>query len=58
MTIGDAPICVKCDRYHKNDKSDFKCDAYPDGIPFEIIKGEIDHHAPYKGDRGLQFKAA
>jgi len=56
MTIGDEPICIKCTRYHKNDNSDFKCDAYPDGIPFEIIMGDVDHHEPYKGDHGLQFK--
>jgi hypothetical protein len=30
-------------------------DAFPDGIPEEIWKGENYHTKPYYGDSGIQF---
>jgi hypothetical protein len=32
------------------------CEAFPGGIPKAILTGKVDHHKPYKGDRGYQFK--
>ena len=32
------------------------CDAYPAGIPDEILLGELDHHNPLPGDNGIQFE--
>lgn len=44
-------ICNDCIHYHK----DATCDAFPGGIPKEIIsKGE--HETPYPGDNGIQFE--
>ena len=57
MTIGSIPICDECKHYHATDNNDFKCDAYPEGIPIEIITNEIDHHKPYKGDQGIKFES-
>jgi hypothetical protein len=38
------------------------CDAFPEGIPTEILLGVFDHHAPYESegldDGGLQFTPA
>lgn len=31
------------------------CDAFPDGIPLEILKGEFDHTKGYIGDKGIRF---
>jgi len=50
--------CLEC--IHKlprkrGDKA-LKCDAFKNGIPFEIIAGEYDHTKPYKGDHGIQFE--
>lgn len=32
------------------------CEAFPDGIPKEIIVGDVMHTQPYPGDRGIIFK--
>ena len=33
-----------------------KCGAYKTKVPLEIIRNEIDHTKPYKGDNGIQFE--
>lgn len=52
MTTISQPICDRC--IHKREKGE-TCDAYPDGIPYEILLSEVDHTKPYKGDHGIQF---
>ncbi len=32
------------------------CNAFPKGIPFEILRGEFDHTQPHEGDRGIRFE--
>lgn len=32
----------------------WKCSAFPDGIPKEILKG-YDHRNPFPGDNGIRF---
>jgi hypothetical protein len=55
--IGPAPICFDCIHYRPSDDDDepMKCDAYPDGIPDEIIMNDLDHTVPLPGDNGIQF---
>ena len=48
------PISTQClDCLHNN--GDFKCEAYPNGIPEEIYTGKHDHSKPFKGDNGIRF---
>jgi hypothetical protein len=58
MTIGSLPICYDCANFLPDDDPDepLKCRAYLDGIPFEIIIGDVDHHLPHLGDHGIQFE--
>jgi hypothetical protein len=50
-TVG---ICHVCD--HR--RSVFTCKAFPDGIPLEIMKGDVMHTSPYPGDGGIVFVRA
>ncbi|WP_019176515.1 hypothetical protein [Methanomassiliicoccus luminyensis] len=47
------PLCLYCKRVHLG-KGEV-CDAYPGGIPEEILSGKVDHTRPYMGDNGLTF---
>lgn len=33
-----------------------RCAAFPDGIPDEILREEVDHRNPYPGDSGIQYE--
>ena len=50
--------CLECSRLggSKNGGFGFVCEAFPSGIPDEIITGETDHTEPVDGDHGIQFK--
>ena len=56
--IGDAPICLRCKHYNRRDHTKLSCKAYPNGIPKVILRSEINHRKPYKGDHGIQFEVA
>jgi len=44
--------CISCEHY----LGVGKCEAFPKGIPEEIISGKVSHTKPYEGDRGIQYK--
>ncbi len=52
---GPRPVCLDC-RHFVDEKGPLKCAAFPEGIPEEILNGEVDHHEPYEGDHGIQYE--
>ena len=46
-------ICHRCTRR----ESVLTCEAFPDGIPADILAGRFVHTESYPGDNGLQFVA-
>ena len=50
-----------CARFHQGDPvwgQKMSCDAFPEGIPDDIIVSQFDHRLPHEGDQGLQFLPA
>ena len=44
-----APLCFLCARY----RDSYRCEAFPEGIPFDIISSQVDHRLPAESDLGL-----
>ena len=50
--------CLECKHFlgARGEKLGLRCEAFPNGIPEEILSGEVDHTKPVNGDHGIQFK--
>jgi hypothetical protein len=46
--------CPNCK--HLSEGENLSCDAFPAGIPQEILTGEFDHTNEYPGDNGIRFE--
>ena len=46
-------ICNHCIHVNADWQS---CSAFPDGIPGEILTGEVKHTEEYEGDGGIQYE--
>jgi hypothetical protein len=58
MTTVPVPMCYSCAHLDVTDElttEPLRCEAYPDGIPTEILESLTDHRVPYLGDNGIQF---
>lgn len=54
QSIVVSDVCLHCK--HLNLLTLTTCDAFPDGIPLPIWRGEYNHHTPFPGDHGIQFE--
>ena len=46
--------CLWCQHFVKENPKPI-CVAFPEGIPYEIWSGKINHDTPFEGDNDLQF---
>lgn len=47
-------ICHKCIHIHEDSLT---CDAFPEGIPGEILVGKFNHASEhYEGDKGIKYE--
>lgn len=54
MTTFLPTMCLACARLIFKD-GETTCEAFPDGIPAEIIQYGADHRLPFEGDGGVRF---
>lgn len=55
MTSRIPSLCRACKRARR---SGLQCEAFPNGIPQDMLTAGGDHHEPREGDHGLQFEQA
>ena len=55
MTTTLPPICLWCVHHH-GQQSITTCDAFPEGIPEEVMSASADHMEPIPGDSGITFE--
>ena len=53
----EGGIAMSACAYCKHKQRGITCEAFPDGIPDEILMMKNDHLAPVEGDHGIQFEA-
>lgn len=61
--LGAWSLTLRAENMHNNQcpgclhyRGLFKCEAFPDGIPSEILTGTFDHSQPHPDDQGIQYE--
>lgn len=47
-----APLCIFC----RHLRESTNCDAFPGGIPDDVLYAFHDHRMPFPGDHGIMFE--
>ena len=62
LRMGDSSIAYisidagKCNRCRHVSNDGLTCEAFPEGIPAEILTGKHDHTKAFPGDGGIRFR--
>lgn len=48
--------CVHLHQYDSEMNGPPSCNAFPHGIPQEILWGAFDHRLPHDGDNGIRYQ--
>jgi len=46
--------CKQC-LHLRTSTENLTCDAFPDGIPIDILTGQFDHNKKHENDNGIRF---
>ena len=52
--ITEPPVCMWCRHFRRD--GGLACNAFPNGIPDEILVQRNPHTTPFPGDHGIQFE--
>lgn len=55
MTINDLQ-CLYCKHFIGLSNHNYRCEAFPKKIPWDILTSKHNHREPYQGDNGIQFE--
>lgn len=56
MVSLEAPQCNTCANLIREWGTDFRCKAFPQGVPEELYTSCVSHTEPYPGDNGIQYE--
>jgi len=56
MVSNFPPQCNTCANLIREWGTDFRCRAFPEGVPEALYTSVADHTQPYPGDNGIRYE--
>lgn len=55
--VSQCENCIHCTNWGTMDGKKWKCKAFPDEIPSDIVMGKTSHEENVEGDNGIFYEA-